>query len=67
MINRLKEIKKLRKARRLTADEDLKRLELDHECENITLEIKKIKIKIHQLEEDLKNLDNLEIKFKQNF
>lgn len=65
MINRLKEIKKLRKTRKLIAEEELKRLEIDHEYENITLKIKKIESEINQLEEDLKRLNNLEIKFRE--
>ena len=67
MIKKLNAIKKLRKTRKLVAEEELKRLEKDYDSENknekIIPEIKKTKVKINQLEKDLENLDNLKRKF----
>ncbi|UUV20083.1 hypothetical protein NRK67_17295 (plasmid) [Fusobacteria bacterium ZRK30] len=69
MINKLKQIKELRKTRKLVAEEELKRLEKDYEVENrsekVAQRIENIKIKIDKLEKDLENLTNLEKKFKQ--
>lgn len=70
MIDKLNAIKKLRKTRKLLAEEELKILEKEYNFENrnekIVLKIKKIKIKIDKLEKDLEDLENLENKFKEN-
>lgn len=69
MINKLKEIKKLRRARKLIAEEELKRLEKDYESKNknekIAQRIENIKGKINQLKKDLEDLTDLEDKFNQ--
>lgn len=69
MINKLKEIKELRKTRKLVAEEELKRLEKDYESkdknEKIAQRIEDIKIKINQLKKDLEDLTDLEDKFNQ--
>ncbi|MCS5420257.1 MULTISPECIES: hypothetical protein [Psychrilyobacter] len=69
MINRLNEIKKLRKTKKLVAEEELKRLEKNDEFKNksekIDQRMENIKKKINQLEKDLENLTILENKFKQ--
>ena len=69
MINKLKQIKELRKTRKLVAEEELKRLEKNYELENrsekVSQRMGSIKRKINQLEKDLENLTNLENKFKQ--
>ena len=69
MINKLKEIRALRKTRKLVAEEELKRLEKDYESkgknEKIAQRIENIKRKINQLEKDLEGLTDLEDKFNQ--
>lgn len=69
MINKLNEIKKLRKTRKLEAEEELKRLEKNGEFKNrsekMDQRMKNIKKKINQLEKDLEDLTILENKFKQ--
>ena len=69
MINKLNEVKKLRKTRKLVAEEELKRLEKNHEFKNrsekIDQKMEDIKKKINQLEKDLENLTILENKFKE--
>ena len=69
MINKLKEIRELRKTRKLVAEEELKRLEKDYESkdknEKIAQRIENIKRKINQLEKDLEGLTDLEDKFNQ--
>lgn len=69
MINKLNEIKKLRKTRKLVSEEELKRLEKNDEFKNrsekIDQKMENIKKKINQLEKDLENLTILENKFKQ--
>ena len=67
MIRKLKEIKELRKKRKLVAEEELKKLEknynFEYKNEITSPKIKSIKKKIRQLEKDLENLTNLENKF----
>lgn len=69
MINKLNEVKKLRKTRKLVAEEELKRLEKNDEFKNrsqkIDQKMEDIKKKINQLEKDLENLTILENKFKE--
>jgi hypothetical protein len=69
MINKLNEIKKLRRARKLVADEELKRLEKNHGLKNrsdkVDQKMENIKKKINRLEKDLENLTILENKFKE--
>jgi len=69
MINKLKEIRELRKTRKLVAEEELKKLEKDYESkdknEKIAQRIENIKSKINQLEKDLEGLTDLEDKFNQ--
>lgn len=70
MIDKLNAIKKLRKTRKLLAEEELNKLEKEYNIkskdENIVLKIKKTKTKIDQLEKDLKDLKILEKKFKED-
>ena len=70
MIDKLNAIKKLRKTRKLLAEEELNKLEKEYNIkskdENIVLKIKKTKTKIDQLEKDLKDLEILEKKFKED-
>lgn len=70
MIDKLNAIKKLRKTRKLLAEEELDKLEKEYNTkskdENIVLKIKKTKTKIDQLKKDLKDLEILEKKFKED-
>jgi len=69
MINKLNKIKELRKARKLIAEEELKRLKNNYEIESengeIAQRIEDMKREISKLEKDLENLTDLEKKFKQ--
>jgi len=70
MIDKLNAIKNLRIKRKSLAEEELRVLQKESNAKNrnekIDLKIKKIKIKINQLEKDLEDLKNLENKFKEN-
>lgn len=69
MINKLNKIKELRKANKLIAEEKLRRLKNDYKIESknekIAQRIEDMKREINKLEKDLKNLADLEKKFKQ--